>query len=72
MFPIIIVPSLSLSLIGLMQKATSAFPIGQYDAIGETVTTMLFPLILIHLVFFLGVLFWTLRDSLFLIGKRPV
>ena len=53
-----------------MQSTASAFPIGQYYAIGETVTTMLFSLILVHFVFFLGVLFRTLRDSSFQIGKR--
>ena len=54
----------------MMQSAASAFPIGQYDAIAKTVLLPLFPLILVHRVFFFGVLFPNLRNSLFQIRKR--
>ena len=54
----------------MMQSAASAFPIGQYDAIAKASLFSLFPLILVHRVFFFGVLFRTIQDSLFQIGKR--
>ena len=54
----------------MMQSAASAFPIGQYDAIATSVLLSLFLLIPVHRVFFFGVLFRTLRDSSFPIGKQ--
>ena len=60
----------SLPSTGLRQSAASAFLIGRYDAIARAVLLPLFPLILVHRVFFFGVLFSTLRDSSFQFGKR--